>query len=117
MDSMVANDREHVTNVHVERIGLATLYLGMWEDVPNLPRPAAIISDPPYGQSVKTNIRRNDLRRPPGGGGIIRDRPIPYPDGIIGDTDPFDPSPLLGRADIVLLWGAHKFADRLPAGS
>jgi site-specific DNA-methyltransferase (adenine-specific)/modification methylase len=71
-------------------IGLATLYLGNWQDVSNLPRPAAIISDPPYGQSVNTNVRRNG-ERSTGSGGPIREREVPYPTGIAGDDRPFDP--------------------------
>lgn len=37
----------------VEKIGLATLYLGDCREIaPTLPRPAAVISDPPYGIGV-----------------------------------------------------------------
>lgn len=101
-------------NMHVERIGLATLYLGKWQDIPNLPRPAAVISDPPYGQNLKTNIKSERKRwdRP----GILKSRAALYPDIIVGDDSPFDPTPFLSAADIVLFWGAHKFADRLPPG-
>lgn len=93
-----------------ERIGDARLILGdCREIVPTLPRPDALVSDPPYGQSHKTNIT--------GDKGIYRGtaRTV-WPDGIQGDDEPFDPAPWLDAADIVVLWGAHKFADRLPPG-
>lgn len=102
--------------IRVERIGLATLYLAKWQDVPDLPRPAAIITDPPYGQRLNTNIRAKPLPRFDGSPGLMHRRPVPYPDAIIGDDKPFDPTDILQRSDIVLLWGAHKFADRLPPG-
>ncbi|QEH97260.1 site-specific DNA-methyltransferase [Gluconobacter thailandicus] len=102
--------------MRVEHIGLATLCLGKWQDVPNLPRPAAIITDPPYGQKLKTNSGVRSPRPRPGRSGILKPRAIPYPEGIIGDDKPFDPSSILCLSDIVLLWGAHKFADRLPQG-
>ncbi len=102
-----------------------------------LPRPAAIVADPPYGQKLKTNIAcgaggRNYRCGQDGGGAKVIDGNAKlraasgglhtmgrtrWPDGIVGDDAPFDPTPLLQAADIVLLWGAHKFADRLPPGS
>lgn len=98
-------------------IGEATLYFGDCREIlPTLGSVDAVISDPPYGQAVNTNVRWNG-NRCTGAGGLIRERPIPYPDAIVGDDAPFDPSPLLSMADIVALWGAHKFADRLPEGS
>jgi len=84
-----------------------------------LPNVEAVISDPPYGQAYKVNtfyaggvrtsavVQRN--------GKTLQVNPNVYPD-IMGDDSPFDPSPLLLLAPIVMLWGAHKFADRLPQG-
>ncbi|GAN95353.1 cytosine-specific DNA methylase [Komagataeibacter europaeus NBRC 3261] len=106
-----------MNDMHVERIGLATLYLGKWQEIPDLPYPAAVISDPPYGQSVNTNVRRGDVRIPKTGGGAIKDRAHLYPSGIYGDDEPFDPKHLISMSEIVLLWGAHKFAGCLPQGS
>lgn len=120
-----------------EIIGNATLYLARCEDVlPILDRPAALIGDPPYGQRQNTNIVGANAKRvyrcgAIGGGqrvleenrrnrnGVLRGtgRITVFPDGITGDDTPFDPSPWLDAADRVLLWGAHKFADRLPIGS
>lgn len=118
---------EHLTDT-------VTLYLGDSRAIlPTLPRPAAIISDPPYGQGHKTNIMnaggsrgyRADL---PNQGQVAHKRVnngtlrgsglvTMWPDTIIGDDQDFDPAPLLTAADIVLLWGAHRFGARLPAGT
>lgn len=113
-----------------EVIGNATLYLGDCRDVlPTLQRPDAILSDPPYGQAVNTNVvsaggsrkaviydkrREGAAHRYAGGGlhstGLARQ----WPKGIAGDDKPFDPDHLLTAADKWLLWGAHKFGHRLP---
>jgi site-specific DNA-methyltransferase (adenine-specific)/modification methylase len=87
------------------RIGTATLWFGDSREIaPTLPRPAAIIADPPYGQRLKTNVHR--------AGAASKHYPP-----ILGDDQPFDPQPWLHLSDIILLWGAHRFADRLPPGS
>lgn len=89
---------------HCVRIGPAELWLGDSREIaPRLARPAAIIADPPYGQNLKVNVRTKL-------GG--KDYPP-----LLGDDQPFEPAPFLPLADIVLLWGAHKFADRCPPGS
>jgi site-specific DNA-methyltransferase (adenine-specific) len=97
----------------IETIGLATLYLGDCREIaPTLPRPAALISDPPYGQNYRWH----------GGGGGIANRAGSrafkrWKVSVSGDAEPFDPSRWLHAADIVLLWGAHRFASRLPDGA
>lgn len=112
----------------VRRIGFATLYLADNAEVlPALARPAALIGDPPYGQKQNTNVEHArgkragqvifDKRRRAAGALHSTSQAIRWPEVIYGDDKPFDPSPWLTVADIVLLWGAHKFADRLPAGS
>ena len=107
----------------VEHIGAATLYLGRCEDVlPALQRPDAIVSDPPYGQKLKTNnAGRGVTGRSPGAGrpyGTINPAGMArvWPEGIAGDDRPFDPQHLVDAADKWLLWGAHKFGCRLPKG-
>ena len=93
----------------VERIGLATLYLGDCREIaPTLTRPAAVISDPPYGQKLNTAVVKNSVR-----GGVIKGKSNIYPK-MVGDDAPFDPAELCSMADNVLLWGAHKFHARLP---
>lgn len=106
--------------MRVEKIGNATLYLGdCLEILPTLPKVDAVITDPPYGQKYKVNtfyaggtrenavIQRN--------GKTLQVRPNVYPN-IHGDDAPFDPLPWLDFAPLVVMWGAHKFADRLPPG-
>ncbi len=101
-------------------IGDATLYLGdCLEILPTLGPVDAVVTDPPYGQAYKGNtfyaggkrenavIQRN--------GKTLMVNPNVYPN-IHGDDKPFDPAPWLDVAPEVILWGAHKFADRLPAG-
>lgn len=99
----------------IVQIGRATLILGDSAEVPpRLDRPDAIASDPPYGQALKVNIQRRRIRRVSTGGAApttIRTYPV-----IHGDDQPFDPAPVLQASDRVLLWGAHKFGDRLPRG-
>ena len=101
-------------------IGNATLYLGDCLELrETLPKVDAVITDPPYGQAYKVNtfwrggarasavVQRN--------GRTLMVNPNTYPD-VHGDDQPFDPSPWINAAPFVLMWGAHKFADRLPPG-
>ena len=113
-------------------IGNAELYLGdAREIVPTLERPNAIVSDPPYGQAQNTNVvsaggsrdyvihdkrREGAAHRYAGGGLDSTGKAIQWPKGIAGDDKPFDPAWLLSAADKALLWGGHKFGDRLPRG-
>jgi site-specific DNA-methyltransferase (adenine-specific) len=89
-----------------EQIGLATLYLGDCREIaPTLERPAAVISDPPYGIGFAY-----------GGGGGCLARSTQFAHVVIhGDDAPFDPAPWLTAAERVILWGANHYADRLPA--
>jgi site-specific DNA-methyltransferase (adenine-specific) len=101
-------------------IGDARLYLGdCMEILPTLGKVDAVITDPPYGQNHKVNtFEAGGTRINPviqRGGSVSVVRANYYPD-IHGDDRPFDPTPWLDLAPVVLLWGAHKFADRLPAG-
>jgi len=69
----------------------------------SLPIDCAVISDPPYGIGFKKGS---------GGKGKHTVRNI---EAIAGDNEPFDPSPLLSFAEIIL-WGANHYATRLPHG-
>lgn len=114
-------------------IGNATLWCGDCREImPTLARPDAVVTDPPYGQKLNTNVSGKLVTgRSPGSGrpyaihdklrktasglhstGVARQ----FPQGIRGDDKPFDPTEILEASDRVLLWGAHKFADRLPRG-
>lgn len=128
----------------IEHIGSATLLLGDCRELlPAIDRPAAILSDPPYGQKVNTNVVGKGgikIATPPGCGAkqlgrAMRLRSVPgagepraagslhstgsarmWPKGIVGDDQPFDPEHLLNAANKCLLWGAHKFGHLLPRG-
>lgn len=69
----------------------------------------AVITDPPYGMGWDTDSTRYTGSKWPGRGradwGVVR-----------GDAEPFDPSPWLGFARVVL-WGANHYAGRLPVGT
>lgn len=114
-------------------IGAAVLYRGDCREIlPTIYRPDAIVSDPPYGQKLNTNVTGKRVTgRSPGDGrpyaiqdkrrksaGALHSRGVAtqFPTGIIGDDRPFDPTQILESSDRVLLWGAHKFGDRLPRG-
>ena len=119
----------------IETIGRATLYLGDCREIlPLIERPAAIVSDPPYGQGLNTNVTGKSVTgRAPGAGRpyAIQDKrrktaagihstgiATQFPDGIEGDDpgNPFDVASLLPFSDRILLWGAHKFHEKLPRG-
>jgi site-specific DNA-methyltransferase (adenine-specific)/modification methylase len=106
--------------IRVEQIGDATLYLGDCREIAPSIVADAVVSDPPYGQDYKVNTfyaggtRENAVLQR--NGKTLKVRPNVYPP-IVGDKSPFDPSPWLARTPEVLLWGAHKFADRLPPGA
>lgn len=92
-----------------------TLYGGDCREVlPTLKRPAAIISDPPYGMKADTDSHRFS-------GGSVGHRQR-RKEGrtwapVIGDDVEFDPAHLLSTAPIVLLWGLNHFPRGLDAGT
>jgi DNA modification methylase len=91
----------------VEQIGLATLYLGDAREIaPTLPRPAAVISDPPYGIDHGSGGKFKASH----GWRATRE-------GVSWDTErPASPflSWLASAADHVALWGGNYFTDALP---
>jgi site-specific DNA-methyltransferase (adenine-specific) len=91
------------SGVRVERIGLATLYLGDCREIaPTLERPAAVISDPPYG--IGRDGEEGDAHRKAyafGGWDAKR----PDPDWLRW---------MAAAADAVIIWGGNYFADALP---
>ncbi len=85
----------------VEKIGLATLYLGDCREIaPGLDRPAAVISDPPYGTGVDWQGGPKWSRFVASG---IRE----------WDSTPTDIVILAQAADRVVLWGGNHYG--LPA--
>lgn len=113
------------------------LYLGNCRDViPAQIGNMAVVSDPPYGQKQNTNVRgaggvravtpprsglraiANAQRARAAGGELHRTGlAVEWPSGIEGDDQDFDPTPWLAMSSQILFWGAHRFSDRLPAGS
>jgi site-specific DNA-methyltransferase (adenine-specific) len=80
----------------VERIGLATLYCGDCREIaPTLERPAAVITDPPYGIGFGAKHTKWSANR----------------GTVLGDWDKAAPdiSPILGLADDVVIWGGERF--------
>jgi site-specific DNA-methyltransferase (adenine-specific) len=93
--------------VRVERVGLATLMLGDCREIaPTLERPAAVISDPPYGigkDGQAQSSGTHDGRKAYDFLGWDAERPAPEWLRML---------PTL--ADIAVLWGGNYFADCLP---
>lgn len=90
-----------------EIIGSCRLILGDCCTV-DLPKDAAIVSDPPYGIGYSKG---------PGGSRVTGRRLCAsrFVEPIIGDDVPFDPSPWVGFGEVIL-WGADHFKCRLPNG-
>lgn len=85
--------------------GRIKLYRADCLDVlPTLTGVDAVVTDPPYGISHK---RGSCADR---GKGITLGA-----SGIIGDNEPFDPSPWLAFPNVIL-WGANWFSNKLPPG-
>lgn len=86
--------------MRIEQIGLATLYLGDCKEiVPTLPRPDAVISDPPYGLGDKMQ------------GGTWGAKQA-FKEMLEWDQSPPDEAdlrPLLSLSDAVVLWGGNYF--------
>lgn len=84
------------------------------EILPTLEGVDAVITDPPYGMGWNTDFRRFS------GGPTAHRRSYHnkrnYEGGVIGDDEPFDPSPFLDYPRVVL-WGYNHFAARLPVGT
>lgn len=93
--------------------GRVRLYAGDCRDIlPTLEPVGAIVSDPPYGQNYVHSGRGRAVSNGPTSRAYKRNAAP-----IFGDDKPFDPTPLLLIAPRVLLWGAHRFSNYLPAGS
>lgn len=104
----------------IEKIGDAVLHLADCREIlPSIGKVDAVVTDPPYGQAYKVNTwyaggKREKVVIQRNGKSLKVNANVYKP--LVGDDVPFDPSPLLDLAPEVLMWGAHKFADRLPAG-
>lgn len=82
------------------------------EILPELSGVDAVITDPPYGMNLNTDNRRFS------GGHTVRGNGIGTGNGkgIIGDDQPFDPSPWIAWEKVVI-FGSNHFGRRLPVGT
>lgn len=89
-----------------------SLYLGdCLEILPSLPKVDAVVTDPPYG----IDYVHSGKGAPPIGRkvGAAKRHGSEYA-RLKGDDKLFDPTPFLGLAPDVLMWGANNFAHALP---
>lgn len=101
-----------VTYKRKEVIGDCTLYLGdSLALMPTVGLFDAVVSDPPYGIAFAHG--GNDKSGIGKGKYATKFAKI----AIEGDDKPFDPKPMLGLAEVVILWGGNHFADQLPASA
>ena len=76
-----------------------------------------LLTDPPYGIALNTDNSRftggtnGNIAKRGNGIGPAGGKPI------FGDDIPFDPSFMLGLADLKIIWGWHNFPDKLPRGT
>lgn len=79
--------------------------------VVDVPRVALIHDDPPYGIAAKTERLKSypGWSKRPTSRAQQRDFPP-----VVGDDQPFDPTPLLALARPLVLWGANHYAPRVP---
>lgn len=85
-----------------------TIYHGDCREIlPLLGRFDLLLTDPPYGTGGK----------PHHGGGRKGWAPRQAAEhlSVVDDDKPFDPALVLATSDRRILWGAHNYADRLPA--
>jgi len=97
----------HTTETWHKRVTFpgVELYLGdCLQIIPMLEGVDAVISDPPYGQNFR--LGRGEGKNPK-----WKKRHVNTP--ILGDDQPFDPSPWLEYPHVVL-WGANNYASKLP---
>jgi len=98
---------------YYEHAGI-TIYHGDCRDILPTLTCDALVTDPPYGINLDT-----DMSRFSGGHRDSRAKRGKYSHRppIVGDREPFDPSPLLAYGKDQIIWGWNNFADRLPRGA
>jgi len=99
------------SEIRVERIGLATLYLGDCRDIlPTLPPADAVITDPPYGMGwVAGSVSKGKNST---GGSFTKHKGA----RVLDDDKKFDPSAWIKYRKAVL-FGSNHFAASLPVGT
>ena len=79
----------------------------------DLPKVHAVVSDPPYGSANRCDYTRFTTGNK--GAGFAKAKNKTWAP-VIGDDQPFDPSPWL-KYPKVALWGYQHFANKLPPGA
>jgi DNA modification methylase len=81
----------------------------------DLPKVDAVVTDPPWGSKTATNYTRldNGYAHYMQGGTAMKSKDF---EPVIGDDEPFDPTPWLPYPQCVL-FGFQYFASRLPTGT
>lgn len=88
-----------------------TIYHGDCREIAPSIEHGAILTDPPWGVSARTDSRRFVSQSSSWWAETDRSKVVSR-SPIEGDDGPFDPSPWIDRPAI--LWGAHCYASRLP---
>lgn len=98
--------------------GGITIYHGDCRDVlPIIASADLVLTDPPYGIALNTDNSRfsggtaGNMAKRGNGVGTAGGAPI------ANDSEPFDPSFLLGVGAAQIIWGWHNFPDKLPRGA
>jgi len=98
--------------------GGITIYNADCRDVlPAIATADLVLTDPPYGIGVRTDYGAAGRGRPSDKSTHVGKRRLASAnvyEPVAGDDKPFDPSPLL-RFPRLVLFGAHHYADKLPA--
>jgi site-specific DNA-methyltransferase (adenine-specific) len=82
------------------------LYLGDCRHIlPTLPKVDAVVTDPPYGISYNRETEPQEKH--------VQSHRMQIAQ-VIGDDEPFDPTPVLAVGKAHILWGANCYASRLP---
>ena len=90
-------------DVPCKTFGPCTVYCSDWQAIyPLLPRHAAVVSDPPYPKYDYTKKRRRDSR---------------WPENFPGMDEPFDPTPWLQFAEVILLGADHYWVPQMERGA
>ena len=98
-------------------IGNCELWHGDCREVlPLLPKNAAIVSDPPYGMAWVQVSPAQGKHSKNGGGRTGGSTSKHYGATITNDSEPFDPTHLLGWP-YVILWGSNHYSNKLPKGA
>ena len=91
-----------------------TIYHGDYREVmPTLQNIEAVVTDPPWGARTATNSQRFTRKSSPWWSNVDVSTIIAHAP-IMGDEEPFDPTPWLAMDCPLILWGANHFAHRLP---